>query len=85
MGKRGVFVPIPHIVVSGIAGISEFTSMFKKKPSVLDWEKRLDLTQLNWICSIDRAKKELGYQPLIGVREGFEETIQWYKQEKWIK
>jgi dihydroflavonol-4-reductase len=85
MGRRGVFVPIPHIFVSGIAGLSEFTSMFKKKPSVLDWEKRLDLTQLNWICSIDRAKKEIGYHPAIDVKEGFEETIEWYKQEKWIK
>jgi len=85
MGKRGVFVPIPHIVVSGIAGLSEFGSIFKKKPSVLDWEKRLDITQLNWICSIDRSKKELGYSPKVAIKEGFEETIEWYKREKWIK
>jgi dihydroflavonol-4-reductase len=85
MGKRGIFIPIPHIIVSGIAGISEFASFFKKKPSVLDWEKRLDLTQLNWICSIERAQRELGYSPKIDIKQGFEETIEWYKREKWIK
>ena len=85
MGKSGIFVMIPHIVVSGIAGISEFTSLFRKKPSVLNWEKRIDLTQLNWICSIERAQRELGYAPKIPIREGFEETIEWYKKERWIK
>ena len=84
IGKRGLFVPIPHIVVSSIAGISEFTSIFKKKPSVLNWEKRLDMTQLNWICSIERAQRELGYTPKIGIKEGFEETIEWYKEQKWL-
>jgi dihydroflavonol-4-reductase len=85
MGKRGIFILIPHIIVSGIAGLSEFTSLFKKKPSVLNWEKRLDLTQLNWICSIERAQRELGYEPKVGIKEGFIDTIEWYKKEKWIK
>lgn len=84
IGRRGLFVPIPHFVVSSIAGISEFTSIFKKKPSVLNWEKRLDVTQLNWICSIERAQKELGYKPQVRIKEGFEETIDWYKKQKWL-
>jgi dihydroflavonol-4-reductase len=84
IGKRGLFITIPHFVVSSIAGISEFVSLFKKKPSVLNWEKRLDMTQLNWICSIDRAQRELGYQPKMGIREGFSETIEWYKKNKWL-
>jgi nucleoside-diphosphate-sugar epimerase len=84
MGKRGIFVSIPHWVVSSIAGISEFASLFKKKPSVLNWEKRLDMTQLNWICSIERAEKELNYLPKVGIREGFDETIEWYRKNRWL-
>ena len=84
MNKRGIFVPIPHLVVSAIAGISEFVSLFKKKPSVLNWEKRLDMTQLNWICSIERAQMELGYAPKVGIEEGFAETIEWYRKNKWL-
>ncbi len=84
MGKRGIFIAIPHWVVSSIAGISEFASLFKKKPSVLNWEKRLDMTQLNWICSIERAQKELGYVPKVGIEEGFKETIEWYRENKWL-
>ena len=84
MKRKGLFVPIPHVAVSAIAGMAEFFSMFKKKPSVLNWEKRLDITQSNWTCSIERAHKELGYTPKVGIKEGFEETIEWYKKQKWL-
>ncbi len=84
MKRKGLFVPIPHLAVSAIAGFAEFFSMFKKKPSVLNWEKRLDITQASWTCSIDRAHKELGYTPKVGIKEGFEETIEWYKKQRWL-
>ena len=84
MGKKGIFVPIPHVAVSAIAGAAEFFSMFKKKPSVLNWEKRLDITQASWTCSIERAQRELGYAPKVGIKEGFAETIEWYKQHRWL-
>lgn len=84
MGKRGLFVRVPHAVVSVVAGISEFASLFKKKPSVLNWEKRVDITQRHWTISTERARHELGFVPQIPVDEGFRETIEWYKQMKWL-
>ncbi|MBS1904182.1 MAG: NAD-dependent epimerase/dehydratase family protein [Bacteroidetes bacterium] len=84
MQRNGIFVRIPHSVVNIIAGASEFASIFRKKPSVLNWEKRLDLTQQYWTCSIDRAVRELGYEPQVGIKQGFAETIRWYEQAKWM-
>ncbi|MCA9320189.1 MAG: LPS biosynthesis protein WbpP, partial [Planctomycetes bacterium] len=31
------------------------------------------------LASIDRAREILGYEPLVGLREGLERTIQWYR------
>ncbi len=84
MQKKGLFVRIPHSVVHVIAAFSEFSSLFKKKPSVLNWEKRLDLTQQYWTCSIERAKRELAYQPKVSIEEGFEKTVRWYEEKKWM-
>lgn len=84
LNKKGVFVRVPHIAVTGVAGLSEFLSMFKKKPSVLNWEKRMDLTQKHWTISTDRAQRELGFRQEIPVEDGFRDTIEWYKQQKWI-
>lgn len=84
MGRRGFFVRVPHSVVSVVAGISEFASLFKKKPSVLNWEKRMDITQRHWTVSIERARHELGYVPQVSVDEGFRDTIAWYKKHGWL-
>jgi nucleoside-diphosphate-sugar epimerase len=84
MGKRGLFVRIPHSVVNIIAGASEFATLFRKKPSVLNWEKRLDLTEQYWMCSIERAERELGYEPIVDVQEGFDKTIRWYESVGWL-
>ena len=84
MKRRGLFVRIPHGLVHLIAAFSELASLFKHKPSVLNWEKRLDLTAQHWTCSIERAQKELHYQPQVGIEEGFEQTIAWYKSMKWL-
>lgn len=84
IGKRGVFVRVPHAVVSVVAGISEFASLFKKKPSVLNWEKRMDITERHWTVSIERARHELGFVPQIPIEEGFRDTIEWYKQHGWL-
>ena len=32
---------------------------------------------------IKAAEKDLGFQPIIGYREGWDETIQWFK-ENWL-
>jgi nucleoside-diphosphate-sugar epimerase len=84
LGKRGIFVRVPHAVVSVVAGISEFASLFKKKPSVLNWEKRMDITQQHWTLSIERARHELGFIPQIPIDQGFRDTISWYKKHGWL-
>ncbi len=84
MKKRGVFIRIPHTIVATIAGVSELLSVFKTRPSVLNWEKRLDMTAQYWTCSIERAERELGYTPEVSIRQGFRETVEWYRTKKWM-
>jgi nucleoside-diphosphate-sugar epimerase len=84
MGKRGFFVNVPHTLVTIIAGLSEGASRFKTKPSVLNWEKRLDITEPRWTIDTGRIQNELGFIPKVSVDEGFRDTIEWYKKEGWL-
>jgi nucleoside-diphosphate-sugar epimerase len=84
MNKRGLFLNIPHSAVAVVAALSEAASKFKKKPSVVNWEKRLDITEGRWMFDTSRAQKELGFRPSLTNEEGFRKTIEWYKQEKWM-
>jgi dihydroflavonol-4-reductase len=82
--RRGLTIKLPHALVYGVAGISEFFSMFQKKPSVLNWEKGRDMVQRDWTCSVEKAKLELGYQQSISLEAGIRSTLEWYQHEAWL-
>ena len=82
--KRGITLKLPHAVVYSVAGISEFFSMFQKKPSVLNWEKGRDMVQSSWTCSVEKAKREIGYRQEVSIEEGIRRTCDWYKEHEWL-
>ncbi len=84
LNKKLLRVRVPKPLVFVIAGISEFASKFKEKPSVLNFEKAYDLTQDNWCCDISKAKNELGYKQEVTLTDGVKETISWYLDHKWM-
>ncbi len=84
LGKKLLRVRVPKPAVFAIAGISEFFSRFKEKPSVLNYEKAYDLIQDNWCCDISKAKNELGYRQEVTLADGVQETIRWYIDHKWM-
>jgi nucleoside-diphosphate-sugar epimerase len=84
LNKSGITLRLPHAIVYGVAGFSEFFSMFQKKPSVLNWEKGRDMVQANWTCSVEKAMSEIGYHQSVSLAEGIKQTIEWYRREGWM-
>lgn len=84
LNRKTIRVRVPKPLVFAIAGVSGFVSKFKKKPSVLNFEKAYDLTQDNWCCDVSKAKKELGYRQEVTLADGVKETIRWYLDNKWM-
>jgi nucleoside-diphosphate-sugar epimerase len=46
--------------------------------------RRVSFFQNNRAFSIDKAKRILGYEPQVSLKEGIRQTIQWYKQQGWL-
>jgi len=85
LGKKVVLpVRLPHSVVLAIAGVVGAAGKLSGKPPVLDYEKGLDLIQPYWICSPDKARHELGYTQEVSLHDGIRETVQWYREQKWL-
>ncbi len=85
LGRKTVKVVIPHFAVKTTAFFSQVFGFFSPKPVVLNIEKSRELTQRYWICSIEKAKRELGFKESLTLEEGFRDTINWYRKEGWIK
>jgi len=82
--KRAVPLRLPHFLVFGVAGLSEFFGRFSAKPPVLNFEKGRDITQPFWICSVERAKADFGYRQLISLEDGIRQTVDWYEFMGWL-
>jgi dihydroflavonol-4-reductase len=85
LGRRRILrLRIPHAVVMGVASIAEVSGWLLSRPPVFDFEKGRDLLQPYWICSTERARRELGYRQQVGLAEGMHETVAWYRAQGWL-
>jgi UDP-glucose 4-epimerase len=42
------------------------------------------MTQSKYFCSIEKARKGLGYRPEYDLKRGIEETVAWYRENKML-
>lgn len=70
----------PVIVVGHI--VEKLCKPFRITPPI--FPRRVDWYRQNRAFKIDKAKRELGYQPKIGIDEGLRRTAQWYKKEHYL-
>lgn len=83
LGKKAVPIYIKPGTVKKVAGFVEnVASLFGIYP-VINREKANEMI-LEWTCSIEKAQKELGYNPRYSLAEGISRTIHWYQMHHWL-
>ena len=82
----GVSVRIPHYpVLPLVAAGHVFETIckpFKITPPI--FPRRVDWYRQNRAFRIEKAKKDLGYRPRIGLDEGLRLTAEWYRREGYL-
>lgn len=84
VGKSlGIDVKVPHfpvlpVVVAGHI-VEKACKPFGINPPI--FPRRVDWYRQNRAFKIDKAKRDLGYEPRIGIDEGLRRTAEWYRQE----
>ncbi|MBI1804043.1 MAG: NAD-dependent epimerase/dehydratase family protein [Ignavibacteria bacterium] len=83
--KRVVRLRIPEFGVYTIAAFSELFGLLSSKPVLLNFEKARDIVQDAWTCDISKATRELGFREAFTLEEGIRNTVEWYRQQGWLK
>jgi nucleoside-diphosphate-sugar epimerase len=83
LGKKTLPIHIKSSFVSKIAGAVEKSASFFGMYPVLNREKAKELI-LEWTCSNEKARRELGYEPEYSLDEGISRTIHWYQKHHWL-
>ncbi len=84
MGKGAITLRLPHPLIYVVAAIAQFFSMFSSKPATFNLEKARDFVQEAWTCDTTKSQNELGFKERYSLEEGMQNTIDWYKKEKWL-
>ena len=67
-----------------VCAVSGTVNRWLGKLTTLNLDKYHILSQRNWQCDIEPARRDLGYEPQVLLDEGVRLSVQWYKQEGWL-
>jgi nucleoside-diphosphate-sugar epimerase len=83
-GKKTLQVKVPLPIVRAVAGISELAGKIKGEVPPLNREKLAELTAESWFCNMETTFGDLDFQPQYDLYSGMEETVKWYKENRWL-
>ncbi len=82
----GVDVKVPHYpawpVVAASHVVEKACRPFGITPPI--FPRRVEWYRQNRAFKIDKARRELGYEPKVGIDEGLRRTADWYRQEGYL-
>lgn len=84
MRVRTVPVRIPASLVRLAGAVSEGTAALCRRSVLFNRQKAREFVQESWLCSCEKARRDLGFSPSIALDEGVLSTLDWYRGAGWI-
>lgn len=85
LGKKTVMpVRMPLWGVKAVSAIAEKIGAAKGKPSTLNRDKYRIMAQRNWNIDVSKAQTDFGFAPKVGLAEGVEKSVEWYREHGWL-
>lgn len=81
------FMPIvncPGSVSWVVATINEKIANLRKKADIFNRDKIREALAESWACSGEKAHQQLGFEPGAPLQARLDQTIQWYKEQRWL-
>lgn len=84
MNKKTLTIKIPHFIIFIIGFIGQFLESVFGMDVALNRDRAYRITRPSWYCNSGKAVRELGFQQTVSIEEGFQSTIDWYRQKGWL-
>lgn len=84
LGKNPFILRLPHFVIYLAGALASLAGKIRGKATTFDFEKAKEGVQKAWVCDVSKAKEDFGFRQTVSIREGVEQAIDWYKQNKWL-
>lgn len=81
--RQPLRVPVPGVALVAAGVGADLLARLTGTPRPFGRQKALEMLHRGWVCSTERAARELGFRAEIGYAEGFRQTADWYRQNRW--
>lgn len=76
---RAVVVALPELLSTAVAAGASLLAVVSRRPTILGLDKLREMRQPAWTCAIDRAVRELGFEPALPLAEGMRDAAAWWR------
>lgn len=77
-------LPVPTPIFWAAGSLGEAVGRLRGRASLINFDKVREATARGWVCSDDKIRTTLGYQPGATLEERFAETVAWYREHQWL-
>lgn len=84
LGKRPLHITLPVAVLTPIAWLSKIQGRLTGKPALLNDQRVIDMRQFYWLCTSEKARRELGFAAHTDFETAVKETADWYVAHNWL-
>jgi nucleoside-diphosphate-sugar epimerase len=84
MGTWAVRVQVPGFLLYAGALVGEAVGGLLGRAPFLSRDKLREIGSGDWICSSQKIRGRLGWEPQISARDGILATAEWYRNARWV-
>ncbi len=77
-----IHLPVPLIYPAAL--LSEIFGRIVRKVPILNFQRVPDFAGKRWLCSSEKAKRLIGWEPDYDPRDALMETYKWYQDHNWL-
>jgi nucleoside-diphosphate-sugar epimerase len=85
LGKKALVrlnLPMPVIWLAAVS--SELYGKVTNKAVMLTRDKMNEIRQPHWVCSAEKTRTDLKWEPRVNLKEGTQITARWYQDNGWL-
>ncbi|MBN1658762.1 MAG: NAD-dependent epimerase/dehydratase family protein [Anaerolineae bacterium] len=84
LGKQPLRIRLPQATLGILDLYARLATRFSGQTPLLNEQRLIDLRQPYWLCSADRARRELGFEAAYRLDAAVQETADWYRGQGWL-
>lgn len=77
-------LPLPKPIFWLAGSFGEAVGRLRGRPSIINFDKVREATAKGWVCSDEKIRTQLGYQPATTLEARFADTVAWYREHGWL-